>query len=67
MDDSSMQRDMIFTAVVIGVSICACAFQVLRTLSRGALDATAVLRLACSMLGLGIMAYVGYTIFSLWA
>ena len=66
MDDSAINRDMIFTGVVIGLTICALAWQVLRTLSRGAMDATSAVRLVCTLIGFGIMCYVGYTIFSLW-
>jgi hypothetical protein len=52
--------------VFIALAICSLVWQVLRTLSRGALDATSVLRLAVSLFALGIMLYVGHTIFSMW-
>lgn len=66
MDDNVANREMIMTGVFIALAICALVWQVLRTLSRGALDATSVLRLAVSVFALGIMLYVGHTIFSLW-
>jgi hypothetical protein len=66
MDDHMANREMIMTAGFIALTICALVWQVLRTLSRGALDATSVLRLAVSVFTLGIMLYVGHTIFSMW-
>lgn len=67
MDENIANREMIMTGVVITLTIGSLMWQVLRTLSRGALDATGVLRLATTLFVLGIMVYVGYTIFSIWA
>lgn len=66
MDEHIANREMLMTGVFIALTICALVWQVLRTLSRGALDVTSVVRLACSLFTLGIMLYVGHTIFSLW-
>jgi len=66
MDDTVANRDMIMTGAFIALSICALVWQVLRILSRGALDGTSMLRLAVSIFALGIMLYVGHTIFSMW-
>jgi hypothetical protein len=65
MDDSA-NRNMIMAGVFITLTIGMLAWQVLRTISRGGLDAVGVLRLACSVFVLGIMVYVGYTALSLW-
>ena len=67
MDDHVANREILMTEVFIALAICSLVWQVLRTLSRGALDATSVLRLAVSVFALGIMLYVGHTIFSMWA
>jgi hypothetical protein len=67
MDDSAVKRNMIMAGVFIALTIGMLAWQVLRTISRGGLDAAGVVRLACSVFVLGIMLYVGYTAFSLWA
>ena len=67
MDENIANREMIMTGVVITLSIGSLMWQVLRTLSRGAMDGTSVLRLGTSVFALGIMVYVGYTIFSMWA
>ena len=66
MDDHVANREMMFTGVVIALAILSLAWQVLRTLSRGAMDATGAIRLVCTLIGLGVMCYVGYTIFSIW-
>ena len=66
MDEHIANREMMMTGVFIALAICSLVWQVLRTLSRGALDATSVLRLAVSLFALGIMLYVGHTIFSMW-
>jgi hypothetical protein len=66
MDDHIANREMMMTGVFIALTICALVWQVLRTLSRGALDGRSVLRLAVSLFALGIMLYVGHTIFSMW-
>ena len=67
MDDQVANREMLMTGAFIAVSVCALIWQVLRTLSRGALDGRSLLRLGCSVFALGIMLYVGHTIFSMWA
>ena len=66
MDENIANREMMMTGVFITLTICALVWQVLRTLSRGALDGTSVLRLAVSVFALGIMLYVGYTALSIW-
>ena len=66
MDEHIANREMLMTGVFIALAICSLVWQVLRTLSRGALDATSVLRLAVTLFALGIMLYVGHTIFSMW-
>ena len=66
MDEHIANREMLMTGVFIALAICSLVWQVLRTLSPGALDATSVLRLAVTLFALGIMLYVGHTIFSMW-
>jgi hypothetical protein len=66
MDDSIANREMIMTGVFIALAICSLVWQVLRTLSRGALDGTSLVRLAYSLFALGVMLYVAHTIFSMW-
>ena len=63
-DDSS--RQMMMAGVFITVTIGLLAWQVLRTISRGAMDAQGAVRLVCSVFVLGIMIYVGYSALSLW-
>jgi hypothetical protein len=59
-------RDMMMAAAFIALTILMLAWQVLRAISRGGLDAIGAIRLACSIFVLGIMLYVGYTMLSLW-
>ena len=66
MDDNVANREMMMTGVFIALAICSLVWQVLRTLSRGALGATSVLRLSVSVFALGTMLYVGDTILSSW-
>jgi hypothetical protein len=67
MDDGTDFRQMttmagLFITLMIGMA----AWQVLRTLSRGGLDARGAIQLVCNLILLGIMLYVGYTAYSLW-
>jgi hypothetical protein len=66
MDEHIANREMLMAGAFIALTICALVWQVLRTLSRGALDATSVVRLVCSVFMLGIMLYVGHTMLSMW-
>ena len=61
-----MHRSMIMAGVVIALMIAAALWQVLRTVSRGGMDAFTVVRLAGSLVILGVMLYVGYTALNLW-
>ena len=65
MDDVA-NREMLEAGVFITLMIGAAAWQVLRALSRGGLDGQGLIRLTCSLVGLGIMVYVGCTALSLW-
>jgi hypothetical protein len=65
--DDDMHRSMIMAGVFITLMIGMAAWQVLRTLSRGGLDGPGAIRLVCSLVVLGVMLYVGYTTYSLWA
>ncbi|MBV9570298.1 MAG: hypothetical protein JO056_03565 [Alphaproteobacteria bacterium] len=65
MDDEA-NRNMIMAGLVITLMIGMCAWQVLRTISRGGLDGVGAVRLVCSVFVLGIMLYVGYTALSIW-
>jgi hypothetical protein len=67
MDDGTDFHEMttmagVFITLMIGMA----AWQVLRVLSRGGLDARGAIQLVCSVILLGIMLYVGYTAYSLW-
>ena len=52
----------IFLTAMIGML----AWQVLRLLSRGGLDAMGLIRLVCGLIVLGIMCWVGFTALSMW-
>jgi len=65
MDDTG-NREMLEAGICITVMIGMAAWQVLRALGRGGMDAAGVLRLTCSLVMLGIMVYVGYTALTLW-
>ena len=64
--EDEMHRNMIMAGVFITLMIGMLVWQVLRTLSRGGLDAQGAVRLVCSVFVLGIMVYVRYSAFSLW-
>ena len=61
-----MHRSMVMAGVFIALMIAAALWQVLRTVSRGAMDPFTVVRLAASLVILGVMLYVGYTALNLW-
>jgi hypothetical protein len=66
MDDGSVLRNMILAGVFIAAMIGCSAWQVLRLLGKGGIDAIGVVRLAASLFVLGIMCWVGYTALALW-
>jgi hypothetical protein len=66
MDDDYARRSMIMAGICIALMIVMALWQVLRTLSRGGLDARGLLKLTANLVLLGIMLYVGYTALSLW-
>ena len=65
MDDVA-NREMLEAGVCITLMIGAAAWQVLRTLSRGGMDAMGMVKLTCNLILLGIMVYVGYTALTMW-
>ena len=65
MEDTA-NREMMMAGVFITLMIGMLAWQVLRTISRGGMDAQGAVRLVCTVFVLGIMCYVGYTALTLW-
>ena len=64
--EDEMHRNMMMAGVFITLMIGMLAWQVLRIISRGGMDAQGVVRLVCTVFVLGIMCYVGYTALSMW-
>jgi len=65
MDDVA-NREMLEAAAFMVLMIGAAAWQVMRTVSRGGLDAMGLIKLTCSLIVFGIMVYVGCTALSMW-
>ena len=62
----ALEQFLAAATLMFPLMIGAAAWQGLRALSRGGLDGQGVIRLTCSLIGLGIMVYVGCTALSLW-
>jgi hypothetical protein len=67
MDDSIELHYILPASIFLVAMIGMLAWQVLRLLSRGGLDAVGLLRLVCGLFMLGIMCWVGFTALSMWA
>ncbi len=66
MDDSTELHYILPASIFLVAMIGMLAWQVLRLLSRGGLDAMGLLRLVCGLFVLGIMCWVGVTALSMW-
>ena len=67
MYDSTELHSILPASIFLVAMIGMLAWQVLRLLSRGGLDAMGLLRLVCGLFVLGIMCWVGFTALSMWA
>lgn len=66
MDDPVALRSMILAGVFYTAMIGYGIWQVLRLLSRGAMDGVRLVQLAATLFILGILCWVGYTALMLW-
>jgi hypothetical protein len=67
MDDRPELREMMFAGAFYTVMIGIMVWQILRLLGKGGLDGSGLIKLVCSLVVLGIMCYVGYTMLAMWA
>ena len=66
MDDHVEAQNMMLAGIFLTAIIGLLAWQVLRLLAKGGLDAMGLIRLVCGLFVLGIMCWVGFTALSLW-
>ena len=66
MDDSTQLHEILPAGIFLVVVIGAMAWQVLRLIGRGGLDAMGLIRLVCGLFVLGIMCWVGFTALRMW-
>ncbi|HEX4860506.1 MAG TPA: hypothetical protein VFV07_04670 [Rhizomicrobium sp.] len=66
MDDHSILQYTLPAGIFLVATIGMLAWQVLRLLSRGGLDAMGLIRLVCGVFVLGIMCWVGFTALQMW-
>ena len=66
MDDQTQLRYILPAGIFLVAVIGMLAWQVLRLVSRGGLDAMGTIRLVCSLFVLGIMCWVGFTALRMW-